>query len=431
MATRIMREFPIAEGARHRIEGSPEHHVMRFASVTGGVLRVAETRAQARELLAGARIDLYRYYQWLRIRTPLLPATVFQDVYQIQPNDAVDVTVADDRLQVSLAEPYRYLSRFEEHRNEYDPDRIDQLLSESVANACVDADDLVLLLSDGKDSVPLARALHLAGLRARCITFCNRGSDTEAFTRHIAGKYGHEHRVVDARGLDLEELLPVYRQLVYPTGDIASAAYAWLVAKEQAGLNTLVLDGSGSDPYMGGSLPTWRNRIGYAFARLTGFDLQHSLRARTPQSAATAYGFAMGSDEVDEALEQGLQADLAQLFTDVSRRADWMDSRRLLFIRHLHCEYDNKGRVFDLSGLLQVRYPWVTPALRDYFFHARHRNLGKENKGYLRRYLEQTESYSKHISGKRNFMLAPSSKQQPMTGPQVRQAIIDAALEAR
>ena len=426
-----MRELMLAEGASHRIEGESEHHVMRVFAIAGHVVRVPENPAETRALLAAAEVDPYRYYQWLRVRMPLLPATVFADVYLVQPNDAVDVTLVDGRVQVSLAEPYRYLSRFEQRRNEYDRDRIDRLLCESVARACAGRDDLVLLLSDGKDSVPLARALHLAGRRARCVTFCDPGSDTEAFTRHIAGKYGHEHHVVDAASLDLDTLLPVYRRLAYPTGDIASAGYAWLVAQGLAGADTVVLDGSGSDPYMGGSLPAWRDRAGYAVARLTGMHPWLSVRARRPQLAALAYGFAMGSEETDGQLEPRLRAELAQLFADVSRRADWIDSRRLLFIRHMHCEYDNKGRVFDLSGLLKVRYPWVTAPLRDYFFHARHRNLGRANKGYLRRYLDDTEAYGKYIQGKRNFLLSPSRKGHPMTGPRVRQAIIDATLAAR
>lgn len=427
-----MAEIVLLEGVTHRLEGGDRHHEMKLIFATGdGVLRVPDARAETLALLSTANVDPYRYYQWLRIRMPLLPATVFSDVYLVQPNDAVDVTLVDGRVQVSLAEPYRYLSRFEQRRNEYDRDRIDQLLCESVTRACADADDIVLLLSDGKDSVPLARALHLAGRRARCVTFCDIGSDTETFTRHIAGKYGHEHIVVDAASLDLDTLLPVYRRLAYPTGDIASAGYAWLVAQGEAGPGTVVLDGSGSDPYMGGSLPAWRDRIGYAIARLTGFDLRLSLRARRPQLAAMAYGFSMGSEKIDAELEPRLRAELARLFADVARRADWIDSRRLLFIRYLHSEYDNKGRVFDLSGLLRVRYPWATPELRDYFFHAEHKNLGRDNKGYLRRYLDETESYSEHIRGKRNFMLAPGRKGQHMTGPQVRQAIVDATLAAR
>lgn len=426
-----MRETRLVEGMRHRFEGSAEHHLMRFLAVEGHVVKMPETPMETRDLLRTADVDPYRYYQWLRIRMPLLPATVFSGIYQVQPNDAVEVELHHGRVRVNLTEPYRYLRRFEERRHPYDRQHIDRLLCESVTRACAGAEDIVLLLSEGKDSVPLARALHRAGRRARCVTFCHIGSDTEAFTRQIARKYGHQHEVVDATSLDLDGLLPVYRRLSYPTGDIASAGYAWLIAHGGAGPATVVLDGSGSDPYMGGALPTWRNRASYRVAQLTGLDPMGSLRARRLQPAASAYGFAMGSHRINAALEPRLRAELGQLFTDVSRGADWVDARRLLFIRHMHCEYDNKGRIFELSGLLRVRYPWVTPELRDYFFHAAQRNLGKLNKGYLRRYLEETESYGDHIQGKRNFMLAPGRKGRPLPDAQVRQAMIDATLAAR
>lgn len=271
------------------IKGPRNEHKITIvqALADGRLLRTTET--QANDLLRTAEPCPSRIYALLRARTPFAPYTVFRNVLWVPPYESLtSAPRVGDVCVHELSEPYEFLSRFEERRHPYDRAKIEELLMAAVMQSTRGRSDVLLLLSEGKDSTPLARALANCGIRARCVTFATPESQTAEFTSSIAKKYGHEHLLVDVDKLQLEPLLTVFRDLSFPTVDFGALGYAYLVAEGLTNSSTVVIDGSGNDRYMGPAVSPREHHL-HTVRRLTGYCPYLSLKRKAPTPAYAAY----------------------------------------------------------------------------------------------------------------------------------------------
>ena len=425
---------------RTPIAGPCEEHELAVVQVLSDGRLVSTTPTQANHLLKTAEVCPFRAYALLRARTAFAPNTVFRNLLWIPPYESITSTVRHDGCNDHmLGEPYRFLSRFEERRHAYNRAKIEDLLTAAVLRSTRGKGDVLLLLSDGIDSTPLARALAHGGIRARCVTYATSGSQTHEFAASIATKYGHEHVLVDVLKLRLEKLLAVFRDLTFPTVDFGSLGYAHLVTEGLSSPTTVVLDGSGNDRYMGPGVSRL-DRFLHPVRRSTGVDPYLSLKRKSLTPAYVAYNLFSDVDRPSPAHEGPLKALLMSMYESRSRYLNALDTRSDLFTRRISAhQYNNNGRVFDLAGLLRVRFPWSDEHLRDYFFHAEEKRRDGASKVFLRRFLDDTENYSERIRGKRGFvfpitsLLAGSSDMhgEQRTPAGLRRAMLGATLAQR
>jgi len=361
-----------------------------------------------------------------------MPHTIFDQIWQLPPGDSVEFRWDGARVEARLPLNHRWLSRHLRYDVEYSTERLDQLLAEGVEAALDGEVSPILLLSEGKDSVPLARALHRAGVKAHCVTFGERDSDTYEFARHIAEKYGHSHELVTAQDLDLDELLAQCARLPDPSGDQAVLAYAWLAARHEG---RTVLDGQRAEMPMG-FRRTGREALQCRLRKLSGLELRRSIKGKDLIPAVAAYGVSWPTTGWNPELQSRLRSRERKTFRQLSHGLEAGDVRLNAYTRRVTVEYNNKGSLWDLGKLLRVRRPWGHEPLAEWFAHGSiKRELGTSRR-WLLQYLDEVEDYSAHIRGKRGFELPVSRLLSQDTahtvgieaGPSIRRRLVAATI---
>ena len=396
-----MRTVPLPQGLWVAVAGPEQEYALRYARASEGSVEVAETDQDSRLILASGAVDPFLKHAMVQTKTAGMPKTVFRGVWQLPPGDSVEFRWDGVQVEARLPFDHPWLSQHLRYDVEYSTQRLEELLVEGVEAALAGERNPILLLSEGKDSVPLARALYLTGVKAHCITFGERNTDTYEFARHIAQKYGHSHELVTAQDLEFDKLLEECARLPHPSADQAVLAYAWLAARHEG---RTVLDGQRAEMPMG-FRHTVKESLQCRLRRLSGLDPRRSVKSGRPIPAIAAYGVSWPSTGWRAGDEACIRSRVRTSFRRLSHGLPAGDIRLNIQSRGVTVDYNNKGSLWELGGMLLVRRPWGHQELAEWFAHGAVKAESGTSRGWLLRYLDEVENYSAHIRGKRGFQL--------------------------
>jgi asparagine synthase (glutamine-hydrolysing) len=217
----------------------------------GRLLFASEIQALLTDPSVDRTLDREALMLYLAFNYVPAPLTMFTGVRKLEPG--CSLVLEGGRVEVAR---YWNLPQPAEDAEPADPDRLVDLLSESVAG-CMLADVPVgAFLSGGVDSgivVALMARLSSAPVKTFTIGFEGDGlyDETEG-ARRVAAMYGTEHHEIRVRQQDMLDALPrVFGALAEPFAD-SSVVPTYLVARETRRHVKVALSGDGGDELFGG-----------------------------------------------------------------------------------------------------------------------------------------------------------------------------------
>lgn len=237
------------------VEGDPTGARITYVRLSGDRLIQAP---DLRSLLPGMdrlEIDDVSLSHLLHDGFVPFPRTIFKNVHALGIGDRVEVIGEGQAARLEFAVDFPYLSRHSRQDQAPDPERLLRLLSASLERSLAPYAEATLMLSSGLDSVSLGLAAAEIGRTAdiTALTFDQRGSEEGSMAAAFARDLGLRHFVLQfPRSPDVvaDLALEFFAAADQPCCDPVILAY--VATLSQAGVTGgLVLDGSGSDIYLG------------------------------------------------------------------------------------------------------------------------------------------------------------------------------------
>lgn len=371
------------------LEGDPTGASVTYVRWSGGRLHRA---GRLRELLLatgehGLELDETALSHLLHDGFVPFPRTVFKGVHALGIGDRVTVAREDGgRATLAFAVDFPYLGRCSRADQRPDPDHLLRLLCASLERSLVPHAGAALMLSSGLDSVPLGLAAAEIGRAAdvTALTFDQHGSGEGQAAAVFARRFGLRHRVLGfpRQPQAVAELaLEFFASADQPCCDPVTLAYA--ATLRQAGVaGGLVLDGSGSDVYLG-EVPSFRTRALDALHRLPGSGRMGALRALLPFRSPLNKVLSSRSEKTFADAYHLRHRETRRFFAgSVDTSARWrLQDRELAGLGLTDVDALVGGRHQDASrGMLKARlatqahgadvaFPWCDADLIAYCFH--------------------------------------------------------------
>jgi asparagine synthetase B (glutamine-hydrolysing) len=266
------------------VEGDPTGARITYVRLGGDRLIQAQ---DLRSLLPGMdrlEIDDISLSHLLHDGFVPFPRTIFKNVQALGIGDRVAVTGEGQAARLEFAVDFPYLSRHSRQDQAPDPERLLRLLSASLERSLAPHAGAVLMMSSGLDSASLGLAAAEIGRASdvAALTFDQNGTGEGAAAAAFARRFGLRHLVLEfpqSPKVVADLALEFFAVADQPCCDPVVLAY--VATLRQAGVNGgLVLDGSGSDIYLG-EVPTRRAHVLDALHRLPDAWLA-SLQAMAP-----------------------------------------------------------------------------------------------------------------------------------------------------
>lgn len=214
------------------------------------------------------------------------PLSAYEDLYIVSIGISVELSCVHDRIAVRIEERFPFARALEASNSSgatsstpkgFEPDRFLDLLASAVSHRMPSDSEMTLFHSAGKDSNTIALALAKAGLarNVRSVTYRAPGrNDESAIVSEVCHKLGFQHEILDIAELnragEVTELHDFYKHSALPCMDNASLLYP--MVGRSIGLDQFVIDGMGSDAFIGHIPPASEQRKAYLAKSLRAFS---------------------------------------------------------------------------------------------------------------------------------------------------------------
>ena len=183
------------------------------------------------------------------------PRTIFKGVHALGIGDQIALSGVGGKLKLQFTVEFPFLSHRSAKDQTPDPDWLLQLLCASLERGLEGQGNATLMLSSGLDSVPIALAAAEIGRAANvtALTFDQHGSGEGAAAATFARRFGLRHTAVGfpREPRDVAEMVvDFFSKADQPCCDPVTLAYVATLRQREVSA-PLVLDGSGSDIYLG------------------------------------------------------------------------------------------------------------------------------------------------------------------------------------
>lgn len=214
------------------------------------------------------------------------PLSAYEDLYILSIGISVELSCVSGRIAIRIEErfPFSRSLASSNHsvsasstQNGFESDRFLDLLANAVSDRMPSDSEITLFHSAGKDSNTIALALAKAGLASniRSVTYRAPGrNDESVIVSEVCHKLGFKHEVLDITGLDrageVDQLCGFYKHSTLPCMDNASLLYP--IVGRSIGLDQFVIDGMGSDAFIGHIPPASEERKAYLTTSIRAFS---------------------------------------------------------------------------------------------------------------------------------------------------------------
>jgi asparagine synthetase B (glutamine-hydrolysing) len=348
-----------------------------------------------------------------------VPSTCLTGLHILSVGDRASLTATDSGIELSFVNDFPYLEQRSSGRSAPDTHRLLDRLTHAVQEVGRDGDSIALLMSAGKDSVPLALALAEAGLRdSVCITYrpqVEKESES-AIAAGFCSRLGLKHRVaqfpMDQHVLRTE-LDNWFKAMPLPVVDPASFAVLMCAREER---RPVLMDGTGSDAY-----------FGYIFRPLRALQLNLSRatdrmpRLQAALRAMTETGHRVFAPRSVLCLPKSIHnRKTASFFPDVVDTLPFWTEEALRYhhLGHMDLERVMCRHFYEPFFMLKTRtvaahigasavFPWCDARVIEYVFNlpaaARFNLESGLNKVLVRQLLRERLEYDDALIGKRHF----------------------------
>ena len=310
------------------------------------------------------------------------PKTAYRDIFILGIGDKANVSTVNGKVDIQFSHEFPFLnaSRLPEGSMQIDKNAIFEMLAEAVKSRLDKSKPIYLFHSAGKDSNPIAIALAKAGLKENVTLVTHRTKkkgDESEISKSIAQKLGFKHRILNEvehlEELHLKNIKKHFSESPFPCTDNVSLVYPLYVAQfpELAGAN--IIDGMGSDVYIG-HVPSMaefkREKLSSVFKyfRWLSDYLPSSSRLKSlirTRSEWTGLG-GLSFKDSKIILPNANKSSSYWLRRDTS--ADYLDFRASVRGQLIDQEiYMRKVRNFTDAFKSNLIFPWTNPKIANYF----------------------------------------------------------------
>jgi asparagine synthase (glutamine-hydrolysing) len=198
------------------------------------------------------RIDYPALADFLVLGYPLLPKTLFSDLFELEPGTWLRVS----RNGMAKRRYWTWTQQATELEETTALERTQEAITESLREHLVSDVPIGAFLSGGIDSSLLVA--FLAKVLAKdvetfTVAFAEAAYDESPYAESVARSLGVRHRkiVLDPQGADISLVDDILRQFDQPFGD-SSAIPTYLICKEMRQLVKVAIGGDGGDEMFGG-----------------------------------------------------------------------------------------------------------------------------------------------------------------------------------
>lgn len=403
--------------------GIPEIYLYCSESLVVASSSLPEVLVRLTELGQSPTLSAFAVSQFLHTGFVPPPHTEWEDVWLIGIGSRVLFTSGSSGIKFAFERHYPYVEANSTGESQASTSHFLKLLTTAVDRQVTDAGgEGFLMMSSGKDSVSVAVAIAESGLSdIPCVTYRSDPQNTEnEVAAEVCRKLGLEHRTLDLpvdRSVVEERLIRFFEASPRPCGDLAQIPYALAVG--ESGLVTgAVLDGSGSDLYMG-IIPSRNVRIKQRF-RMRNSAIARGVENLLPVHSPVNY---LTRSRVPTAFPGRLfrYRDTTRFYEDVVDTRPWwngisedtadLDDVDLeTAVVRIFCDQAGvhlKAFVAASASGIETSLPYCDPALADYAFNLpisdRYDKGTGVTKILLRRMLLESIDYDAEAVGKHYF----------------------------
>jgi len=185
------------------------------------------------------------------------PKTAFKNLFVLNIGDKVVINFKNNKFELLFSHSYPFFHSFRNRDLKPDIKIIFKLLINSVKKRIKTLTPIYFFHSAGKDSNIIALALSFSDLKplVTCLTLKGyNGKDESEIAKNLAQKIGLKHKILHLpphiSSEHIELLINYFKNIVLPCVDGVSLAYPFYTLEVDF-KNSNIIDGSGSDIYMG------------------------------------------------------------------------------------------------------------------------------------------------------------------------------------
>jgi Asparagine synthase len=253
-----LNKLPLQKGQSIELAGEDMGAGVLYFFIFGTEVYVADTPGQILDALAQGGIkppvDRAAISHLLHHSVVPVPSTCLTGLYVLSVGDRAFLIATDSGIELSFVNDFPYLEQRSSGRSAPETQRLLDRLTHAVQEVGRGGDSIALLMSAGKDSVPLALALAEAGLRdSVCITYRPqlKNESESSIAADFCGRLGLKHRIVQCpmdQHVLRTELDNWFKAMPLPVVDPTSFAVLLCAQQER---RPVLMDGTGSDVYFG------------------------------------------------------------------------------------------------------------------------------------------------------------------------------------
>lgn len=350
------------------------------------------------------------------------PYTVYQDIYILGIGDRALVSTENNKIKIKFEYDFPFLNANRSTEVAYDSsyETIQELLLDATINRLDLEKKSFLFHSAGKDSNPIAIAIAEAGMQDQFTLVTHktkRNEDESGLSEEIAKKLGFKHRVLNEvdklSSKDLNLVESYFRNATLPCTNNISILYPLYVGQHNDLQNCNIIDGSGSDVYIG-HIPSVsefkKQKLAKIFSPLNWIGERQSSESRIRKLTKTRAEWTglVGLSYADSKKFFRNQKDVSRYWKAVQQYDDYLDFRASVRGRVIDVElYMRKARNFcDAFGNNMV-FPWANERVAGHFMFMPERLLfdrkGHRNKLLLRTMLKDKLGIDSDKIGKRGY----------------------------
>lgn len=350
------------------------------------------------------------------------PNTVYQDVYIIGVGDKAEITDSNGKIKLSFSYNFPFKNEIRLKSDDYpvEYEKIQNLLLDATLKNLDSSKDSFLFHSAGKDSNPIAIAIAEAGLQENFTLVTHKTKRTEDesdLSEAIAKKLGFRHiklneiDVLD--GSHKRSIGKLFENAPLPCTNNIAILYPLYVAQQPSLQNCNIIDGSGSDVYIGhvpGLSEYKRQRLSKFFShfRLFGEKLPSDNRLRLLMRTRAEWTGLSGFSNSDCKKLFRTYIDTTPYWKNMDDYDDYLDFRASVRGRIIDTEvFMRKARNFSDAFSNNIIFPWADQKVAEYFMYMPENYLidrvGMRNKLILRDLLKYKININSDEVGKRGF----------------------------
>ena len=350
------------------------------------------------------------------------PKTVYQDVYILGIGDEAKVSDDNGKITIEFSFNFPFLNFIRKESDDYDVSysKIQELLLNATLKDLDASKETFIFHSAGKDSNPLVIAIAEAGLQDKFTLVTHktkRKEDESSVSSAIAKVLGFKHIVLNEVDQlctsHIEEVNKLFKKAPLPCTNNISILYPLYVAQLPALQNSNIVDGSGSDIYIGhvpGETEFKRQKLAKYFShfKILGECLASTNRIYSLTKTRAELTGLNGFSAHDSRKLFRRHTDISSYWRNVENFDDYLDFRASVRGRVIDTElFMRKARNFcDAFGNNMV-FPWTDQKVVEHFMYMPERYLidrkGLRNKLLLREMLKDKLDVDSDEVGKRGY----------------------------